>query len=90
MSKIPKTIPAELCSQAYFKFTCLRRNRQIKETGGVLMQAGSKSCIAKLSIALQACPRDKLNVQKQLEQTKNSLQVIPIIVVVYLIKVLLR
>ena len=46
------------------------------------MQAGSKLCIAKLSIALQACPRDKLNVKKQLEQTKNSLQVIPIIVVV--------
>ena len=46
------------------------------------MQAGSKLCIAKRSIALEACPRDKLNVQKQLEQTKNSLQVIPIIVVV--------
>ena len=46
------------------------------------MQAGSKLCIAKLSIALQACPRDKLNVKKQLEQTKNSLQAIPIIVVV--------
>ena len=46
------------------------------------MQAGSKLCIAKLTIALQACPRDKLNVKKQLEQTKNNLQVIPIIVVV--------
>ena len=46
------------------------------------MQAGSKLYIAKLSIASQACPRDKLNVQKQLEQTKNSLQVIPIIVFV--------
>ena len=46
------------------------------------MQAGSKLCIAKLSIALQACPRDKLNVKKQLEQAKNSLQVIPISVVV--------
>ena len=46
------------------------------------MQAGSKLCIAKLSIALQACPRDKLNVKKQLEQTKNNLQVIPIIVAV--------
>ena len=46
------------------------------------MQAGSKLRIAKLSIALQARPRDKLNVQKQLEQTKNGLQVIPIIVVV--------
>ena len=46
------------------------------------MQAGSKLCIAKLSIALQACPRDKLNVNKQLEQAKNSLQVIPISVVV--------
>ena len=46
------------------------------------MQAGSKLCIAKLSIALQACPRDKLNLNKQLEQAKNSLQVIPISVVV--------
>ena len=32
--------------------------------------------------SILACPRDKLNVKKQLEQTKNSLQVIPIIVVV--------
>ena len=46
------------------------------------MQAGSKLCIAKLSIALQACPRDKLNLNKQLEQAKNSLHVIPISVVV--------
>ena len=45
------------------------------------MQAGSKLCIAELSIAVQACLRDKLNVKKQLEQTKNSLLVIPIIVV---------
>ena len=46
------------------------------------MQARSKLCIAKLSIASYACPRDKLNVKKQLEQTKHSLQVIPIFVVV--------
>ena len=46
------------------------------------MQAGSKLCIAKISIALEACPRVQLNVKTQLEQTKNSLQVIPIIVVV--------
>ena len=33
-----------------FKLTCLRRDRQIKETGGVAMQAGSNCALPNLAL----------------------------------------